>query len=146
MADARWNALIAKWATLNPGTTDQKLAQLNALTVNDGPVVMIIPTYKIYNLIDATEWLALSAVNQQNVRDILSMGQVDVSPGTNARARLTAIFPNATAPITRAALIAFANTFDAPQIPWWQASVAQGGGGLTSPVGMADLVSAGGLT
>jgi hypothetical protein len=30
-------------------------------------------------------------------------------------------------------------------VPWWSATVAQGGGGLSSPVGAADLSSAGGL-
>ena len=31
-------------------------------------------------------------------------------------------------------------------IPWWQATVVQGGGGLTSPVGLEDLLLAGGLS
>lgn len=142
---AYYTALIAKWATLAPGTTAQKLAAINALTVTGAAVPMVIPTYRIYNVIDPAEFGALTAGNQQLVRDILNMGTVDGSPGTSVRARMVAIFTNASGP-TRLALAAIALTFDAPQIPWWQGTVAQGGGGLPVPVAPSDLVQAGNLT
>jgi hypothetical protein len=44
---------------------------------------------------------------------------------------------------TVAALTALAK---AQVTPWWQASVANNGGGLTSPVSAADLAAAGGLS
>lgn len=141
---AYYDALVAKWATLTPGTTGAKLAQINAATINGSILPMIVPTYKIYNLIVPSEFVALTATNQQLVRDILGMGTVDTSSGTAARARIVAVFPNGTATFT--ALSALAATFDSPQIPWWSASVAQGGGGLGSPVSSQDLVAAGGLT
>src|SRR5690348_11439794 len=140
---AYYDALVAKWATLT-GTTAQKLAAVNAATVNGAPLPMIVPTYQIYNAIVGSEFAALTAANQQLVRDILSMGSVDASPGTQVRARIVAIFPNTTQ--TFANLSAIAAAYDTPQIPWWQATVAQGGGGLTSPVNGNDLVAAGGLT
>jgi hypothetical protein len=71
---AYYDAMIAKWATLNPGTTAAKLAALNAATATGAAIPMVIPTYKIYNLIDPTEFAALTAANQQLVRDILGMG------------------------------------------------------------------------
>lgn len=146
---AYYDALITKWATLTPGTTAAKLAQLNSITVNvaGAAIPMIIPTYKIYNVIDPTEFSALTAGNQQLVRDILSMGTVDGSPGTSIRARMVAIFSNASGP-TRLALAAIAATYDSPVIvtPWWQATVAQGGGELRGPVALSDLAAAGGLT
>lgn len=143
---SRYDALIAKWATLTPGTTDQKLTQVNGLTVNGTATPMIVPTYRIYNIIDPTEFSALTAANQQLVRDILGMGTVDGSPGTSVRSRMLAIFTVGSSPITHAALVALAAAYDTPPMPWWQGAVAQGGGGLTSPVNGADLVAAGGLT
>lgn len=141
---AYYDALIAKWATLTPGTTAAKLAQINAITVAGAAQAMIIPTYRVYNLIVPTEFVALTAANQQLVRDLLNMGTVDASPGTSVRARMVAAFPSGTT--TFANLSALAAQFDTPAIPWWQATIAQSGGGLASPVSNADLVAAGGLT
>lgn len=138
---AYYDALAAKWATLTPGTTTAKLTQINAATVTGTTITMIVPTYKIYNLIVASEFNALIAANQQLVRDILGMGTVDASPGTAIRARIISLFPNGTATFT--ALSALAATFDSPQVLWWSASVAGGGGGLASPVSQQDLTVAG---
>lgn len=138
---AYYDALVAKWATLS-GTTAAKLAAINAMTV-PGPVApSIVQSYKIYNAIVPSEFTALTAANQQLVRDILGMGVVDVSPGTSIRSRLLSIFPSGTATFT--ALASLAATFNTT-IPWWQATVAQGGGGLSSPVTQADLDAVGGL-
>jgi len=139
---AYYTALITKWGTLS-GTTQSKLDQINALTVAGTAIPAIVPTYTIYNIIDPTEFTALTAANQVLIRDILNMGQIDASPGTSIRARLVAIFPSGT---TRAALNALAAKYDAPPIPWWQGTVAQGGGGLGGPVVMSDLAAAGGLS
>lgn len=140
---AYYDGLVAKWGTLS-GTTAAKLTAINALTVAGAATPMVIPTYRIYNVIVASEFTALSAANQQLVRDILGMGTVDASPGTSVRARITALFPSGTATFT--ALSALAATYDSPQIPWWKATVAQGGGALNEPVGRGDLINAGNLT
>lgn len=145
---AYYDALIAKWATLAPGTTAQKLAAINAITVAGPAAPLLIPTYRLFNAIDPTEFGALSAALQQRVRDILSMGTVDASTGTNARALLQSIFQAGAGnqPVTRAAIIALANSIENTTVLWWQATVVQGGGGLTSPVGLQDLALAGGLS
>lgn len=132
---AYYDALIAKWATLSPGTTQQRLGVINALTENGPAQPMIVPTYAIYNLIDPADWQAASAANQQLLRDILSMGTVDASPGTSVRSRVAAIFGVGTA--TRTALTALAAKYDTPQIPWWQSA------GYSSPINSADLSAAG---
>lgn len=137
---ARYDALAAKWATLS-GTTAQKLAAIDVLTVTLPAQPMVIPTYEIYNVIVPSEWAALTTASQQNIRDILGLGNVDTSAGTQARAVILSIFGAATQ--TRAALVALAAPYDSPKIAWWQASVAEGGGGLTSPVTMDDLAAAG---
>ena len=138
---AYYDALIAKWATLTPGTTEAKLAQINALTVTGAAIPMIVPSYEIYECIDATEFGALSAANQTLVRDIVGMGTVNGSPGTKTRARMVALFTNASGP-TRLALAALAAKYDAPQIPWATATIAQGGGGLSHPVNLNDCAAA----
>lgn len=139
---AYYDALITKWGTLS-GTTASKLSQINALTVTGTAIPMVIPSYMIYNLLDATEFTALTAANQTLVRDLIGMGTVDGSAGKPARARLIAIYPSGT---TRTALNALAATYDTPQIPWATATIAQSGGGLVSMVSPSDLVQAGNLT
>lgn len=139
---AYYDALIAKWGTLS-GTTAAKLTGINALTIAGQTQPMIVSTYRIYNAIVPSEFVALSAADQQLIRDILSMGTVDASAGTNVRTVLVTKFPNGTA--TLIAFTALAATF-ATTIPWWQATVAQGGGGLSSTVSNNDLVAAGGLS
>lgn len=138
---AYYDALVTKWATAPAGTTASKLTWINAQTVNGAAIAMVIPTYKIYNLISRTEFNALLATDQQAVRDILGMGTVDASSGTQARARVVALFPNGTATFT--ALATLAATYDTPQIPWPTATLAQGGGGLVAMVQPSDLTQAG---
>lgn len=133
---AYYDAFIAKWATLTPGTTVAKLTQINAAMANGSAIPMIIPTYRIYNLIDTTEFGALNATNQQLVRDILGMGTVDSSPGTSIRARMIAVFTNASG-ATRVALAALAATYDTPQILWWKAN------GYARAFDMGDVTAAG---
>jgi hypothetical protein len=149
---AYYTALITAWngATQPPAgvtgtaltggmTTAQKLAAVNGWTIAGPAIPMVIPTYKIYNLIDPTEFSALTAANQQLVRDILGMGTIDGSPGTAVRARIVAIFTNASG-ATRVALAALAATYDSPQIPW---ATAPGGGGLNVMVQLSDVTAAG---
>lgn len=142
---AYYTALITKWATLAPGTTAEKLAAINALTVTGAAIPMIVHSHEIYECIDATEFAALSAANQTLVRDIIGMGTVNGSPGTKTRARMVALFTNASGP-TRLALAALAAKYDTPQIPWATAPVALNGGGLGAMVAPSDLVQAGNLT
>lgn len=142
---AYYSALIAKWPSVTGATTQAKLDNLNGQTLAVGtPKPLIVSTYEIYNCIVASEFDALTATQQQQIRDILSMGTVDASPGTNVRARILAVFGVGSQ--TRTNLTNLATSFDTPSIPWWEATVAQGGGGLNGPVSANDLVAAGGLS
>lgn len=136
-----YDALIAKWPTVAGSTQQQKLDNLNAETVTLPKIPMIIPTYQVYNVMDVAEFAGLSAANQQNMRDILAMGNVDLTQGQPARNRMIQLFGPTTN--TRAAMAAMSVPYDAPKMPWWQATVAQGGGQLTSPVSKDDLTAAG---
>lgn len=129
---AYYDAFIAAWnngATALPSgasgtlflagdTTEQKLAKLNAWTIQQQGAV-IVPTYKIYNAIVPADFTSLTAANQQLVRDILGMGTVDASSGTNVHAVLASVFAGKTTTLSNfAALIA---TF-VVTISWWQSA------------------------
>jgi hypothetical protein len=115
-------------------TTQQKLDAMNGWTTAGTAVRMVIPTFEIYNVIDTTEFSALSAGNQQNMRDILAMGQVDLSPNKPARNRMLQLFGAGS--VTRAAMAAMAVPYDTPTVNWCGKNgypLAQDGvkGGLT---------------
>lgn len=140
-----YTALIAAWNSgtqppvgitgqaLTGLTTANKLAAVLAWTTTGAAIPMIIPSYMIYNLLDATEFTTLSAANQTLIRDLISMGTVDGSAGKPARARLVAIYPSGT---TRTALNALAATYDSPTVNW---AVKNGYAGIT----MNDVAAAG---
>ena len=102
---AYYTAFITQWATLTPGTTAAKLIQINAQTVAQSPrPITLVSGSQIYNVIVPAEFQALSATNQQLVRDILSLGSaIDASIGTNVRNTLLQVFTAVTGPGTRTA-------------------------------------------
>jgi hypothetical protein len=127
---AYYDALIAAWNNPTqppPGvtgtglsgtmTTDQKLVAQNGWTMVGPAVKMVVQATDVYNLINLTEYNALSAANQTAVNNLLSMGMLDASQGTTVRSRFVAIFPSGTQTFT--ALSNFAKQFDSPQTPWW---------------------------
>lgn len=139
-----YDALIAKWATLN-GTTQAKLDAINALTVPTGvPTKITLAPSAILNAIVFADLAALTQLQVSQLTLLLQGEQVDVSVGSTIRTGIVALFAGKAT--TLAALGALVAKADIPTLPWWQASVAQNGGGLTSPVGMNDLIMAGGLT
>lgn len=151
---AYYDAMIAGWnsATQPPTgvtgtpitagmTTTQKLAAMNGWTTTGAAIPMIIPTYRVYNVMDINEFNALSAANQQNMRDILAMGEIDLSPNLPARTRMLALFGAGTA--TRTAMAAMAVPYDSPTVNWCGKNgypvTSLGNGGLT----MIDAQAAG---
>lgn len=140
-----YDALVTKWGTLS-GTTAAKLSVINALTVQTAAQgsVVVIPS-QIINAIVFADLAALTQLQVSQLTLLLAGGSVDASKGSSIRAGIQALFAGKTQTLNNlAALVA---PSDAPvTLPWWQATVAQGGGGLSSPVNDADLKSAGGLT
>jgi len=142
---SRYDALITLWATLT-GTTDAKLAIVNAKVVTGViPSTFYVAGADVLNAIDWTEFNALATTKQLNILTMCACP----GPLLGGSANTTHLVPgmiianftsNGT---TMAGLIALAK---AATTPWWQASVANGGGGLSSPVSGNDLVAAGGLT
>jgi len=57
----------------------------------------------VYDVMDQTEWLALTTVQQEEIRDIMHIGTTAghlVTPGARARARFITIFGGGSATIT----------------------------------------------
>lgn len=142
---AYYDALVTKWGTLS-GTTAAKLTAVNALTVQiaaNGKA--ILPPSKIINAIVFADLVALTQLQISQLTLLLQDQNVDASVNTPIRLGIQALFSGKTT--TLANLGALVAPFDAPvTIPWWQATVAQGGGGLSGPVSQPDLTAAGGLT
>lgn len=140
---AYYTALIAKWATLSPGTTAAKLVQINAIVVTGSvPTSFFITGDQVYNCVDSTEFLAKTAAQQTLIMQAVSVpGQLKGGAGSFLGGLFVSVFGVSGATIT--ALTALAQAISQP---WWQATVAQGGGGLSSPVGLPDLAAAGGLS
>ena len=126
---AYYDALIAAWnsatqppsgvtgqALLAGDTTAQKCAKVNGWTMTGSPRAMVIPTYEFYNLILPAEFDALSATQEQLVRDILVLGSADFSPNTSVRNRLNTLFPAGTQ--THTNFINAAKSFDTPTQDW----------------------------
>jgi hypothetical protein len=126
---AYYDALIAAWNSptqpptgvtgqglLAGDTTQQKCTKINGWTMAGPAAPMLVQATIIYNLIVISEYTALSAANQTIINNLLSMGMLDGSPGTNVRTRITQIFPSGTQ--TFANLANLAKTYDTPIVDW----------------------------
>lgn len=144
MALPYYDALIAKWATLNPGTTAAKLAQINAMTVAAPAQKALLTPSSILNAIVFADLSAFTQLQVMQLTLLLQGDLVDASPGTSIRLGIQALFAGKTQTLNQ--LGALVAAYDNPTMPWWQATVANGGGGLNGPVAASDLAQAGGLT
>lgn len=117
---AYYDALVTKWATLSPGTTAAKLAQVNALTVTGSAVKAVLPPSAILNAIVFSDLAALTQLQVTQLTLLLSGTDIDASAGTPIRAGIQALFAGKTT--TLANLAALVAPFDSPSIPWWQSA------------------------
>jgi hypothetical protein len=130
---AYYDLLIAKWPSVTGANVTAKLANLNGQTVTGAvPSAFTVTGSDIYNCLVGSEWTALTAANQQNVRDIFNLPTVHLGTAATAQIALLAIFGAGTA--TRANLVALAQ---ATSQPWWQAN------GYKAPINDVDLTTAG---
>lgn len=137
---AYYDALIAKWGTLS-GTTQSKLDQINALTVTLPATKALLTPSSILNACVFADLAGLTQLQVLQLTLLLSGSLVDASAGTPIRLGIQTLFSGKTTTLQNlAALVA---PYDSPTALWWQATVAQGGGGLSSPVSQADLSAAG---
>ena len=140
------DSLIAKWASLAPDTTANKLIAINAITVTGSiPTTLFATGDQLLNCINYAEFKALTAAQQSNLLLMLNTPGQLLGGSANTTHMVDGMILDYfnVAGLTIAALTALAK---GAVLPWWQASVANGGGGLSSPVSNNDLVAAGGLT
>jgi len=160
---ANYAALIAKWATLPAATTGAEvtanLATINALTVA-GPSIDVPMSAVVGYLALSMKWQALKAyaaaapsgsiaeavTAASELIELAGILPTFATSEPTVLAQLTALLTVLTSDANsgvvaadQTALLALAAT----TVPWWEASVEQGGGGLTSAVNIHDLIMAG---
>ena len=154
-----YDPLIAKWATLT-GTTEEKLTQINTLTITgpmrDVPAVEVRNyllvngiTYKLRKFIAAPGAAADEIIGvAQSLLDMVSLP--DASPFIITDPTLAAQFSgfldalisvNIISDTDKTNLLVLSETV----LLWCTAPVELGGGGLSSSVSYSDLTAAGGL-
>lgn len=118
---AYYDAFITKWATLNPGTTAAKLAQINAITVA-APLPAVVTPTQVINAIVLADFKGLTQLQQSQFTNILQSGggTLNGSAGTLVRAWFQDAFSGKAT--TLANLTALVAPFDNATVPWWQAN------------------------
>lgn len=145
---AYYDALIAKWNSIpsSPAlTTQQKLDFVNGLTVTGQvPASFFLTGADLFNCLDWVEFSGLSQAQQTTLLQICAIPG-NLKGGTNSffAGLVPSFFASLLGGVTVTAMTALAK---GTVQPWWQVSVAGGGGGLSSPVSFNDLTGAGGLT
>lgn len=153
-SDPYYDALIAAWnnptqpppgvtgeALLAADTTDQKIVKVNNWTVREIPSLFLTLGADMLNCIDWAEFAALQSTEQANVLGMCGVsGQL--KGGLDAASLITGGMFVAYFPLNGPTIAALTKLAEVVQ-PWWQASIASGGGGLSSPINEVDVAAAG---
>lgn len=153
-----YDALAAKWATLS-GSADEKLSAINALTIAGGaknvPVGEVVGYLALHGLLPGIEAFASTPPQGADTQIvgaakalITLIATPSISVFQTSDPAQYAIIETLLGGLASAGLLAASDSqallsLAATSLPWWQATVVQGGGGLTSPVGVGDLSAAG---
>ena len=134
---AYYDAFIAKWNTLTPDTTVNKLAALNSSTVTGSiPSTIMISGAQVLNCVNYAEFKVLTATQQINILTLCSATGLLLGGSANTTHLLVGMlldfFP--VAGPTIASLTALAQ---ASAQPWWQAN------GYQRAFDMGDVAAAG---
>ena len=124
-------------------TTAQKITKVNAWTVTGAvPTTTFTTGDQIFNCVNYPEFKALTAAQQSNVMAMCSTPGQLKGGSANTTLLLAGMivdyFPPAGITITNLTALSKGLT----QL-WWQAPVANNGGGLTAPVSQVDCTAAG---
>lgn len=136
---AYYDALKTQWALLS-GTTAQKLAAINAMTVAGSiPASMYFTGSQLTNCINWAEFAVLTAQQQQNLLLLCANGGQLLGGSNNVSflpvGMILAYFSHAGPTV-----IALTALAQATVTPWWQAN------GYSAAFNSNDLVAAGNLT
>ena len=149
-----YDALAAKWATLS-GSADEKLSAINALTIAGGAKNVPVGYLALHGLLPGIEAFASTPPQGADTQIvgaakalITLIATPSISVFQTSDPAQYAIIETLLGGLASAGLLAASDSqallsLAATSLPWWQATVVQGGGGLTSPVGVGDLSAAG---
>lgn len=121
---AYYDAFKTQWATLTPGTTAQKLVQINGQNVTGSiPTLTMITGVQIFNCVVWAEFNAITAAQQTTLMQVCTLPGNIV--GGSASPFVAPMFGTLAAkmPLTIAALTALAK---GTVQPWWQANLYPG--------------------
>ena len=120
-------------------TTAQKIAAVNAWTIAGPAISPQIPVRNVIAVIVPADFLALTALQLQELQFLLQGGDVVFAPsGGTVRSVFGTIFSGKAT--TLANLSALVAQYDAPPIPWYSAA---NGGALNGAVSLTDTQAAG---
>jgi hypothetical protein len=141
---AYYDAFKAKWAQAPAGTTQQKLAWVNAQTATGAAIPMLVPATEIYNRVDRAEYNALTAANQSAVQRNLAPATVDYSPNSAMRILFASLFQTGS-PLskTQQNLAPYVASFDTPTVKWYTIANQPPETPYTRPFDMGDVAAAG---
>jgi hypothetical protein len=117
---AYYDALVTKWATLTPGTTDAKLTQLNGLTATGASQKAVLSPSQILNAIVFTDLATFTQLQVSQLTLLLAGTAIDASVGTTIRAGIQALFTGKTTSLAN--LGTLVAPFDSPTVLWWQSA------------------------
>ena len=139
-----YDALIAKWATLAAGTTDAKLAEINALTAPgpDRPVPIADVSAMLRTSgawlpikVAAAAGTSVGAAAAVDLNDDVRMQTIDMDLSIVVAMLADLVLHGLLTQAQSDALVALKVT----TIPWWQSA------GYSSSISDNDLIAAGGL-
>jgi hypothetical protein len=156
---AYYTALINAWnsATQPPtGVTGTGLTGLTTanklIAINGWTITGVVPTSfyvtgnQLLNCINWSEFAALTATQQANLLALCQVPGQLLGGSANTAFIVDGMFLSCFTNLSGPTITALTALAQGTVTPWWQASVANNGGGLNGPVNANDLVAAGGLT
>lgn len=133
---AYYDALITQWATLTPGTTAAKLAQLNAEPVTGTvPAVFTFTGQQLFNCLDWTEFSSLTAAQQTQILEVCAMPFVMTGGAASFVGKMFVAFY--TGKLNGPTILALTALAKAITQPWWAAN------GYPRAFDLGDISSAG---
>lgn len=134
---AYYDALIAKWPTLTPGSNSAKLTEINAIMITGSiPTSLYITGDQLLNCINWAEFNVLTAQQQSNVLTLCCVPGRLLGGSANTALMIAGIVI-AYFPLPGPTVAALTALSKAAVQPWWQAN------GYRGPISGQDLVDAG---
>lgn len=134
---AYYDAMIAEWALLTPGTAAQKLAQINALTVTGSvPTSFFVTGAQLANCVNWGEFAVLTAQKQSNLMALFQVPGQLLGGSANTTHLVDGMILDAF-PVAGPTIANLTALAQAAVLPWWQTN------GYQRPFDLGDVSAAG---